>query len=87
MEKQNDGWLIYFKNGSSAYADIVVAADGAHSKIRPYVTDIKPLYSGFTMVEINIDNAEKAIPEIYDLLNGGKIMAFGNGKNILGGQK
>jgi len=87
MEAQNDGWLLHFKNGSSAYADVVIAADGANSKIRPYVTSIKAFYSGFTMVEINVDNAEKAIPHIYKLLNGGKVMAFGNGKCVLGGQK
>jgi 2-polyprenyl-6-methoxyphenol hydroxylase-like FAD-dependent oxidoreductase len=87
MEKQNEGWLLHFKNGSSAYADLVIAADGANSKIRPYVTPIKAFYTGVTMVEINVDNAEKATRHIYALLNGGKIMAFGNGHNILGGQK
>ena len=87
MEKQNAGWLLHFKNGSTAYADILVAADGANSKIRPYVTNIKPFYSGITMLEINVYNAEKAAPHIYALLNGGKVMAFGNTKNILGGQK
>ena len=87
MEAQNEGWVLHFKNGSSAYADLVIAADGANSKIRPYITNIKAFYSGVTMVEINIPDAEKATPEIYALLNGGKIMAFGNGKCILGGQK
>lgn len=87
MEKQNEGWLLHFKNGLSAYADLVVAADGANSKIRPYVTNIKAVYSGVTMVEINVENAAKATPHIYTLLNGGKIMAYGNGRNILGGQK
>lgn len=87
MEKQNEGWLLHFKNGSSTYADLVVAADGAHSKIRPYITNIKAFYSGVTMVEINVENAAKTTPHIYTLLNGGKIMAFGNGRNILGGQK
>ena len=87
MEKQNEGWLLYFKNGSSAYADVVIAADGANSKIRSYVTDIKPFYSGVTMLEGNVYDAEKAIPSIYKLLNGGKIMAFGNTKNLLMGLK
>jgi 2-polyprenyl-6-methoxyphenol hydroxylase-like FAD-dependent oxidoreductase len=87
IEKQNEGWLLHFKNGASAYADIVIGADGANSKIRPYVTNIKAFYSGITMVEINCSNAEKAIPHIYALLNGGKIMAFGNAKCLLGGQK
>ena len=87
MEKQSDGWVLQFKNGSYAYADIVVAADGANSRIRPYITGVKAFYSGFTMVEINIDDAAKATPRIYKLLNGGKVMAFGNEKTILGGQK
>jgi len=39
------------------------------------------------MVEINVNDAAMATPHIFELLNGGKIMAFGNGKNILGGQK
>jgi 2-polyprenyl-6-methoxyphenol hydroxylase-like FAD-dependent oxidoreductase len=87
MEKQDEGWMLHFKNGSSVYADLVIAADGANSKIRPYLTNIKAFYSGITMVEINVHDAEKTTPQLYALLKGGKIMAFGNGRNILGGQK
>jgi 2-polyprenyl-6-methoxyphenol hydroxylase-like FAD-dependent oxidoreductase len=87
MEKQGEGWLLYFKNGKSAYADIVIAADGANSKIRPYITDSKPFYSGITMLEGNIYEGEKAVPQVAAILRGGKIMAFGNEKNILMGQK
>ncbi len=43
MDKQNEGWLMHFKNRESVCADIVIAADGANSKIRPYITDIKAL--------------------------------------------
>jgi len=87
MEKQGEGWLLHFKNGKSAYADIVIAADGANSKIRPYITDIKPFYSGITMLEGNIHEGEKAVPQVSAILRGGKIMAFGNEKDILMGQK
>jgi 2-polyprenyl-6-methoxyphenol hydroxylase-like FAD-dependent oxidoreductase len=87
METQNEGWLLHFKNVSSAYADIVIASDGTNSKIRPYITNIKAFYSGVTMIEINVYDAEKATPHIYASLNGGKIMAFGNTKCLLGGQK
>lgn len=87
MDKQNNGWLLHFKNRNSVYADIVIAADGENSKIRPYITDIKALYSGIIMLEGTIYNAENTAPQISALLNGGKIMAFGNTKNILMGQK
>jgi 2-polyprenyl-6-methoxyphenol hydroxylase-like FAD-dependent oxidoreductase len=87
MEKQGDGWLLHFKNATSIYADVVVAADGANSKIRPYVTDIEPFYTGITMLEGTIYDAPQAIPNVSALLNGGKAMAFGNAKNLLIGQK
>jgi len=87
MEKHDAGWLLHFKEGNTFYADMVVAADGANSKIRPYITDLKPFYSGITMLEGNIDDAKNAAPNISTLLNGGKIMAFGNTKDILMGQK
>lgn len=87
MEKKKEGWLMHFKNRPSIYADLVIAADGANSKIRPYITNIKPFYSGITMLEGNIYDAENNAPNIHKLLSGGKIMAFGNRKNILMGQK
>ena len=87
MEKQNEGWLLHFKNSSSAYADIIIAADGANSKIRPYITDVKAFYSGITMLEGNVHDPQKTAPHIYALLNGGKLMAFGNTKNLLMGLK
>jgi 2-polyprenyl-6-methoxyphenol hydroxylase-like FAD-dependent oxidoreductase len=87
MQKQGDGWLLHFKDRKSAYADLVIGSDGANSKIRPYITDIKPFYSGITMLEGNVYNAKKVVPGISEILNGGKIMAFGINKNILIGQK
>ncbi|MFS4428705.1 FAD-dependent oxidoreductase [Chryseobacterium sp. S90] len=85
METQNEGWLLHFKNGTSEYADLVIAGDGANSKIRPYLTDIKPVYSGIIMLEGNV--SKEAAPQIDAMIKGGKIMAFGNAKNILLGQK
>ena len=87
MEKQDEGWMLHFKNTPSAYTDLVIAADGANSKIRPYITSIKPFYSGITMLEGNVYDSKERTPHMDALLKGGKIMAFGNSKNILMGQK
>jgi 2-polyprenyl-6-methoxyphenol hydroxylase-like FAD-dependent oxidoreductase len=87
MAKQDEGWLLHFKNKESVYANIVIGADGANSKIRPFLTDIKAFYSGITMLEGNVYEAEKRVPNISEILRGGKIMAFGNEQNILMGQK
>ncbi|SDK13058.1 2-polyprenyl-6-methoxyphenol hydroxylase [Pedobacter sp. ok626] len=78
MERQDNGWLLHFKNGNSVYADLVIAADGANSKIRPYISDIKPIYSGITLIEGNVYQAEKNTPNLFRFARGGKVMAFDN---------
>lgn len=87
MEPQETDWLLHFKDRPPVYADLVIGADGANSKVRPYLTDIRPFYTGITMLEGNIPDAAQSAPQISELLNGGKIMAFGNNRNILIGQK
>lgn len=76
MEKEKSGWRVHFKNGTNIYADLVIAADGANSKVRPYLSDIKPVYSGITLIEGNIYNAEKYTPNLFAFAKGGKVMAF-----------
>lgn len=83
MEQQGSGWLLHFKNGSTAYADVVIAADGANSKIRKYITGIQPIYSGVTIVEGNVYNAGKNAPQLYEMLKGGKIFALGDEKSLI----
>ncbi|MVM32777.1 FAD-dependent monooxygenase [Spirosoma sp. HMF4905] len=78
-----DSWKLDFQNGTSALADIVIAADGANSKIRPLITPIKPFYSGITVVEGAVYNSETAAPAIHKLLNGGKIFALGDEKTLI----
>ncbi|WP_454802014.1 FAD-dependent oxidoreductase [Mucilaginibacter phyllosphaerae] len=83
LTPQGNGWNIAFKNGRYAIADIVIAADGANSKIRPYLTDIKPFYSGVTAVEGAVYQSAETIPQMHKLLNGGKIFAFGDAKSLI----
>jgi len=83
MEKQGEGWFLHFKNGTSAYADLVIAADGANSKIRPYLNRIKPVYSGITIVEGNIYHAAQNAPKLWSLVNGGKIFAMGKQQSLI----
>lgn len=81
---EQDGVIkLEFKNGTTAYADVVIAADGANSKIRPYITPIKPFYAGVSVIEGAVYNSEKASPRIHELLNDGKIFAMGDGKTLI----
>lgn len=82
MQKQDEGWLLHFKNKTVAYADIVIGADGSNSKIRPYITPIPAFYSGISGVLGSILNPQATVPHIHTLLKDGKIMAFGAGKSF-----
>ena len=78
-----DGWKLTFKNGTSVFADIVIGADGANSKLRSYLTPVKPFYSGIMVVEGSVYHSETASPRMHKLLNGGKIFAFGDSKTLI----
>lgn len=87
MKPAGNGWGLFFDNGTSAYADLVIAADGANSKVRKYLTAINPVYSGVTVIEVNIYNAGKNAPTFWQLANGGKVFALEHGKTIFAGAK
>ncbi len=83
LSKKGSLWQVDFKNGDIAMADIVIGADGANSKIRPYITPIKPFYAGVTAIEGAVYQSENVIPEMHKLLNGGKIFAMGDEKTLI----
>jgi 2-polyprenyl-6-methoxyphenol hydroxylase-like FAD-dependent oxidoreductase len=78
-----NAWQLEFKNGTTAMADLVIGADGANSKIRPYVTHIKPFYAGITAIEGLVHHSAMASPRVHRLLHGGKIFAFGDEKTLI----
>ncbi|SEW51056.1 FAD-dependent oxidoreductase [Chitinophaga arvensicola] len=83
MSSDGEGWQLVFQNGHTAYADIVIASDGANSKIRPFLTPIRPFYSGVTMVEGVVYDSATVAPTLHQLVNGGKIFAMGDEKTLI----
>ncbi|PSK89581.1 FAD-dependent oxidoreductase [Taibaiella chishuiensis] len=83
LEKADGRWLLQFRNGSTATADLVVAADGANSRIRPLITEAKPFYSGITVVEGAVYHVATALPYIDQLLNGGKVFALDGVRSLI----
>lgn len=83
LVKENGKWQLVFQNGKKETADFVIGADGANSKIRPYLTSIKPFYSGITVVEGSLYDAAEKAPRIYELVKGGKVFAFGDQKSLI----
>ena len=82
MQQVNGCWEMQFKNGTAALADIVIGADGYRSKIRPYVSNSKELYSGATFIQGEVEFPEKDCPEMFRLIDNANFMAMGIGKTI-----
>lgn len=82
LKRIDNTWKIIFKNGNSAFADVVIGADGANSKIRQVITPIKSYYSGVTFLTGNIADSDKNTPKLHALLKGGKISAMAGSKTI-----
>jgi 2-polyprenyl-6-methoxyphenol hydroxylase-like FAD-dependent oxidoreductase len=83
MQPAGPAWEITFRNGTTAMADLVIGADGASSKIRPFVTPIRPFYSGVMIVEGTVLDATQQTPQLSQLLQGGKLFALGHEKTLV----
>ncbi|MBG9498399.1 tetracycline resistance protein, partial [Bacillus thuringiensis] len=73
----------HFENGHVDIVDLVVAADGAFSQIRPLVTDSAPQYTGISMIELNLQNVTENHPGIAEFNRRGKVFALSDQKGIL----
>lgn len=80
---EQDGWRLTFQNDTTAYADIVVGADGARSKIRPLITPVTARYAGVTIVEGTLKNAASYAPALVQLTGGGKVFAMGHERSLI----
>jgi len=82
LERVEGKVRLNFANGETADADLVVGADGANSKIRPYVTSVNPLYTGVVAIEGLVDDVRTRIPGIHARLDEGKICVLGDEKTL-----
>jgi len=74
---------VVFSNGSTCISDLVVGADGAWSKVRALVTEIKPRYTGTCFVETHLSGNDPGHRESVEAIGSGTLMAVAPGKGIL----
>lgn len=77
------GHTVVFQDGSSGTFDLVVGADGAWSKIRKIVSDAIPVYTGVSMVEVCLANADIDHPAASKLVGNGSLYALNNNKALM----
>lgn len=83
IKEHSDSIEIFFEDGTSTEADYLVGADGAWSKVRAHLTDIKPEYSGVTFVDMTLIDLDSKSPDLSKLVRQGTLFAFDEGQGII----
>ncbi|KAK0526737.1 hypothetical protein OC835_005186 [Tilletia horrida] len=69
-------YVAHFTNGNQVEADLIVGADGAWSRTRNLLTDIKPIYTGLTYARNTIANPWQVVPATMELAGKGLCFFF-----------
>lgn len=75
--------MLTFVDGSTVITDLVVGADGAWSKVRPLLSDVKPEYTGTSFVETYLLDADARHPASAKVVGSGALYALTPGKGIV----
>lgn len=59
--------------------DLVVGAEGAWSKVRSALTDVKPVFSGVSNQSFEVPDAARTAPEVYRVVNRGSVFSHADG--------
>ena len=78
---------LHFDHGVERGFDLVVGADGAWSKVRPALTDQKPVYAGVGGYDLYVDDVAERFPDLHRLVNRGSLFVYSDGKNLTAQQK
>jgi 2-polyprenyl-6-methoxyphenol hydroxylase-like FAD-dependent oxidoreductase len=72
-----------FADGSTVTTGLVVGADGAWSKIRSLLSDVKPTYLGTSFIETYLFDADERHPASAKAVGVGSLYALAPGKGIV----
>lgn len=84
VHPEESGSVLTFADGATVRAGLVIGADGAWSKARAALTDVKPFYTGITMVEIHLNDAPAKHPDALAVVGRGSLFALSDNKSIGG---
>ncbi|HDR7762430.1 FAD-dependent oxidoreductase [Bacillus cereus] len=74
---------LQFEHGEKINVDLVIAADGAFSRIRSLVSQASAKYSGISMIELSIKNVSDQHADILKFNGSGSMFAMGDNKTLM----
>lgn len=78
----DDGMLDFDGQERQGPFDLVVGADGAWSKVRMVLTEVKPTYSGICGFELRISKPNEDFPEVSAMVGRGSYFSVSDGKAL-----
>ena len=75
-------WRLEFRDQAPVTADLVVGADGVHSRVRRRLTDVRPRYFGVTMVAAVLRHDLWRGSALDAQLGEGSMLVVGDGRTI-----
>ena len=75
---------LYFSDGTTEMGfSLVVGADGTWSKVRPLLSDTRPLFSGINGIDVKLSDIDSADPRLSKRVGLGMCLTLGNNTTIL----
>ena len=74
---------VSFVNGAKVVSDLLIGADGAWSKVRPLLTEVKPSYVGTSFIEMYLNDSDRNHHLSAETVGNGTLIAVAPGKGIL----
>ena len=82
LRSVDDDGSLHFDHGVKKGFDLIVGADGAWSRVRAKLTDVKPFYSGLGGISLTISDPENRFSDLYKQVNRGSLFCFSGGKGL-----